>query len=98
MDQRSFPIPEPVDEAPNVELIAQNLENLDTFTARTYLPPNYLAKLQQWIAKAKYKLRETPTSLHVSCQIFEFTLIKCDQSEESQTKLIRRELGSLKQD
>ena len=45
VDQRSFPIPEAVDEAPNVELIAQNLENLDTFTTRTYLPPNYLAKL-----------------------------------------------------
>lgn len=68
-------------DVPNIELTAQNLDNLDTFSTRTYLPTSYLPKLQHWLAKQKYKLRESPTALHVHCQIFEFVLAKADQSE-----------------
>ena len=33
------------EDVPNIELTAQNMDNLDTFTSKTYFPHNYLPTL-----------------------------------------------------
>ena len=57
-------------------LTVKNIDNLDEFSLKTFVEPDYIPKLQKWIEKNKYKCVETIEEIELKIQIFSFKLKK----------------------
>lgn len=43
----------------NIIISVKNVENLEEFSLKTHIEPEYIPKLQKWIEKHKFKCVET---------------------------------------
>ena len=43
----------------NIVISVKNVDNLDEFSSKTFIHPEYIPKLQKWIEKNKFKCEET---------------------------------------
>jgi len=66
---------------PNIVLTVKNIDNLEEFTLKTFLHPDYIPKLQKWIDKSKYRVEETMEDIKLRVQIFCFDLKKSVKQE-----------------
>lgn len=58
----------------NIIICVKNTDNLEEFSLRTYMEPEYIPKLQKWIEKNKYRCEETIDDVKLQVQIFNFSL------------------------
>ena len=73
----------------------KNSDNLDEFSIKTYIEPEYIPKLQKWIEKNKFVCEETIDDVKLSVQIFNFNLKKTCKTE---TEVLRDEINEIKQE
>lgn len=73
----------------------KNVDNLDEFSSKTFIQPEYIPKLQKWIEKNKFKCEETIDDVKLKVQIFDFNLKK---SEKTDTEVIRDEMNDIKKE
>lgn len=76
-------------------IIVKNTETLDEYQVRTWVEPDYMSKIEQWINKRKYTIDETLKDLRLQIEIFDFTL---SRSTKSDAELIREELNELRKE
>ena len=50
---------------PNIILTVKNIDNLDEYSLKTYLIPDYIPKLQKWIDKNKYRVEESMDDIYL---------------------------------
>ena len=73
----------------------KNVDNLDEFSSKTFIQPEYIPKLQKWIEKNKFKCEETIDDVKLKVQIFDFSLRK---SGKTDTEVIRDEMVDIKKE
>lgn len=73
----------------NIVLTVKNIDNLDEYTLKTFLYPDYIPKLQKWIDKNKYRVEESMDDVKLRVQIFCFSLKK---GHKTDTTVIRQEM------
>lgn len=77
----------------NIQIIVKNSDNLDEFTVKTYIEPEYIPKLQKWIEKNKFICEETIDDIKLHVQIFNFKLRKSNKTE---VQVLKEEINDIK--
>ena len=79
----------------NIVISVKNADNLEEFSLKTHIEPDYLPKLQKWIEKNKFTCEETIDDVKLKVQIFNFSLSKTPKTD---TEVIREEMVDIKKE
>lgn len=79
----------------NIVISVKNVDNLEEFSLKTNIEPDYVPKLQKWIEKNKFTCEETIDDVKLKVQIFNFSLRKTGKTD---TEVIREEMVDIKKE
>jgi len=77
----------------NIVLTVKNNYNLEEFSSKTHIEPDYIPKLQKWIEKNKFVCEETIDDIKLNVQIFNFELKKTLKTD---TQILHEEMAEIK--
>lgn len=77
----------------NIVLTVKNNDNLEEFSSKTHIEPDYIPKLQKWIEKNKFVCEETIDDIKLNVQIFNFELKKTLKTD---TQILHEEMAEIK--